>query len=97
MRIYVTEGGTMEKPPDCDPALYELMQQCWQTNRNDRPTFMQIIQKLLLQTAHDVHSRRFLANFQNKSFFASQANRLGSQQETGQEASTGIEMLDIDT
>lgn len=89
----------MEQPPDCDPDMYQLMQQCWMTNRNDRPTFMIIIQKLLRRTEHG--DGDFLTKFRNDSFFASQANRLTTVQqdavvldETGDEAST--EGLDLE-
>ena len=32
----------MECPPGCPPRIYDLMQQCWQWNANDRPTFNEI-------------------------------------------------------
>jgi abelson tyrosine-protein kinase 1 len=32
----------MECPPGCPSRVYDLMQQCWQWNANDRPTFHEI-------------------------------------------------------
>lgn len=32
----------MECPPGCPPRVYDLMQQCWQWNANDRPAFHEI-------------------------------------------------------
>lgn len=32
----------MECPPGCPPRVYDLMQQCWHWNANDRPTFNEI-------------------------------------------------------
>ncbi|XP_014362622.2 proto-oncogene tyrosine-protein kinase ROS isoform X1 [Papilio machaon] len=40
---YVRAGGTPDRPPNCPPALYELLQQCWSYNAEARPTFAQCL------------------------------------------------------
>ncbi len=33
-------------PPDCPPAMIELMCQCWAEDPNQRPSFTEIIDRL---------------------------------------------------
>jgi hypothetical protein len=44
---YVKEGNTMHRPEECPEPLYQLMSQCWDTVANNRPTFLEICQRLL--------------------------------------------------
>lgn len=39
----VDEGYRLPPPMDCPAALYQLMLDCWQKDRNDRPKFEQIV------------------------------------------------------
>ncbi|XP_050679139.1 proto-oncogene tyrosine-protein kinase ROS-like isoform X2 [Leptidea sinapis] len=36
---YVRAGGTPDRPPNCPPALYELLQSCWSYSAESRPSF----------------------------------------------------------
>ncbi|PRP81755.1 putative receptor protein kinase [Planoprotostelium fungivorum] len=38
----INEGKRLDIPKDCHPALSELMQQCWSSQPEDRPDFLQI-------------------------------------------------------
>ena len=43
---YVLNGGRLASPELCtDDALFRMMQQCWQTDPENRPTFKEIYQK----------------------------------------------------
>jgi len=44
---YVKEGNKMKRPEDCPDLLYSLMSNCWTSQPDDRPTFLQICEKLL--------------------------------------------------
>lgn len=37
----------MKRPEDCPDILFEMMYECWNHSPNDRPTFLQICQRLL--------------------------------------------------
>ncbi|XP_043941264.1 tyrosine-protein kinase receptor Tie-1 isoform X2 [Protopterus annectens] len=39
-------GYRMEKPPNCDDEVYDLMRQCWRDRPHERPTFAQICVQL---------------------------------------------------
>lgn len=39
----VDEGYRLPPPMDCPAALYQLMLDCWQKDRNNRPKFEQIV------------------------------------------------------
>ena len=59
---YVKGGNKMRRPEDCPDILYNLMSECWSTSPNDRPTFLEICQRLL-PNANE--------NFSRVSFFTS--------------------------
>ncbi|CAK1585368.1 unnamed protein product [Parnassius mnemosyne] len=40
---YVRAGGTPDRPPNCPPQLYELLQKCWSYNAEARPSFRQCL------------------------------------------------------
>lgn len=44
---YVKDGNKMRRPEDCPDILYNLMSECWSNMPNDRPTFLEICQRLL--------------------------------------------------
>ena len=48
----IEEGYRLPAPIDCPLALHQLMLDCWQKERSDRPTFAQLLAYLdkLLQT-----------------------------------------------
>jgi Protein tyrosine and serine/threonine kinase len=43
----------MERPENCPDKLYELMRICWQHRPSARPSFMDIISKLLNDVSSD--------------------------------------------
>ena len=42
----VEEGYRLPSPMDCPAALYQLMLECWQKDRNSRPKFDEIVSML---------------------------------------------------
>jgi len=42
----VEEGYRLPSPMDCPAALYQLMLDCWQKDRNSRPKFDEIVSML---------------------------------------------------
>jgi len=44
---YVKDGHKMRRPEDCPDILFNLMSECWNNMPDDRPTFLQICQRLL--------------------------------------------------
>ncbi|XP_059487087.1 insulin-like receptor [Neocloeon triangulifer] len=44
---YVIDGGMMEPPENCPQRLYDLMKLCWQTKPQKRPTFLELVTRLL--------------------------------------------------
>lgn len=42
----VEEGYRLPSPMDCPAALYQLMLDCWQKDRNSRPKFDEIVNML---------------------------------------------------
>lgn len=46
----VTAGHTLSRPANCPDLLFDIMLKCWKKNPNERPTFIEIIEILLLET-----------------------------------------------
>jgi len=42
----IVEGKTLSKPENCPDHLYIVMASCWQTDREKRPTFVEIVKEL---------------------------------------------------
>ena len=42
----VENGYRMPPPPGCPQALYDIMQECWKKDENERPTFETLQWKL---------------------------------------------------
>lgn len=42
----VEDGYRMSMPPNCNPALYEIMLECWHQEPMNRPTFETLQWKL---------------------------------------------------
>ncbi|XP_028033617.1 proto-oncogene tyrosine-protein kinase ROS isoform X3 [Bombyx mandarina] len=40
---YVRAGGTPDRPPNCSPAFYELLQKCWSYRPERRPSFRECL------------------------------------------------------
>ncbi|XP_078454881.1 ephrin type-A receptor 4-like isoform X1 [Lampetra planeri] len=54
----IEEGYRLPEPMDCPPALHQLMLDCWQKERTERPNFAQILAYLdkLLQNPASLHA-----------------------------------------
>nr|KAG5703678.1 hypothetical protein BaRGS_002552 [Batillaria attramentaria] len=57
---FVVEGRIMDEPPGCPEKLWEIMRSCWRYKARERPTFKQIIEKLI---------PHLNGNFEKVSFF----------------------------
>jgi len=44
----VLNGIRLNQPPDCPDEIYHIMQSCWATKPEDRPNFVDILEKLHL-------------------------------------------------
>lgn len=42
----IVNGLRLDKPTTCTDELYDLMLNCWQVNRTERPSFKDIVSKL---------------------------------------------------
>jgi hypothetical protein len=42
----VKQGKRLEKPTGCPQAYYELMQNCWNNDADQRPSFEQLCKRL---------------------------------------------------
>lgn len=56
---YVIEGGVMERPENCPDKFYKLMRECWLHRPSARPTFMDIITRLLPDANKKFHEVSF--------------------------------------
>ncbi|XP_060689699.1 ephrin type-A receptor 3 isoform X2 [Hemiscyllium ocellatum] len=57
----VDEGYRLPPPMDCPAALYQLMLDCWQKDRNNRPKFEQIV-SILDKLIRNPSSLKIIAN-----------------------------------
>uniref|UniRef100_UPI00398F258D insulin-like growth factor 1 receptor n=1 Tax=Pristiophorus japonicus TaxID=55135 RepID=UPI00398F258D len=44
---FVMNNGILGKPDNCPDKLHDLMQRCWEWNPKSRPTFLQILGRLV--------------------------------------------------
>jgi len=79
--FYVKEGNVMEKPENCPEKLHGLMSDCWQRNSSQRPTFLEICDRLL-----EGQDDAFVDAFRAKSFYHSAAGREAMANETNLKA-----------
>lgn len=61
----VDEGYRLPGPMDCPSALYHLMMDCWQKERNSRPKFEEIV-NLLDKLIRNPNSLKSLINSSNR-------------------------------
>ncbi|VVC27338.1 Hypothetical protein CINCED_3A021731 [Cinara cedri] len=59
---YVTGGGIMEKPDGCPDMLYDFMKLCWCFKASDRPTFNELVRRLLPCARADFEQLSFYHN-----------------------------------
>ncbi|XP_018571455.1 insulin-like peptide receptor isoform X2 [Anoplophora glabripennis] len=68
---FVVSKGKLERPSECPDLLYEIMDACWCWRPNDRPTFIDIVERLEDHVGQDfklvsfVHSREGLEHKMN--------------------------------
>lgn len=43
--IYLGTGQRLPYPLYCDDQIYDIMKQCWQSNKNHRPKFAELIEQ----------------------------------------------------
>ncbi|XP_029456738.1 ephrin type-A receptor 5 [Rhinatrema bivittatum] len=74
----VEEGYRLPSPMDCPAALYQLMLDCWQKDRNSRPKFEEIV-SMLDKLIRNPSSLKTLVNASNRvSNLLVEHNALGS-------------------
>ncbi|KAG8454312.1 hypothetical protein GDO86_000816 [Hymenochirus boettgeri] len=74
----VEEGYRLPSPMDCPAALYQLMLDCWQKERNSRPKFEEIV-SILDKLIRNPNSLKTLVNASNRvSNFLSEHRPLGT-------------------
>ncbi|XP_075059777.1 ephrin type-A receptor 5 isoform X3 [Mixophyes fleayi] len=61
----VEEGYRLPSPMDCPAALYQLMLECWQKDRNSRPKFEEIV-SMLDKLIRNPSSLKTLVNSSNR-------------------------------
>jgi serine/threonine protein kinase len=44
---FLEEGKRLDKPAYCSDEMYEIMFSCWKEDPNERPTFIEICQRLM--------------------------------------------------
>jgi serine/threonine protein kinase len=79
---YVKEGNVMDKPENCPDKLYRLMSDCWQRHAHQRPTFLEICERLL----GDGNDRFIATSFYNSSAGSEAVTNEAAQQAARREA-----------
>ena len=64
----ITSGRTMDRPRDCPERIYEIMRDCWAHYESQRPSFLDICERLMPMAADD--------RFKEKSWFNSEAGSI---------------------
>uniref|UniRef100_A0A8C7XFD6 receptor protein-tyrosine kinase n=1 Tax=Oryzias sinensis TaxID=183150 RepID=A0A8C7XFD6_9TELE len=75
----VDEGYRLPPPMDCPATLYQLMLDCWQKERNNRPKFEQIV-SILDKLIRNPGSLKITANTTSRGTVSVQLSVLGSKQ-----------------
>jgi len=55
----VSDGGTMEPPENCPKRLFELMHLCWKKKPQHRPSFLELVTRLLPESVENFHEVSF--------------------------------------
>jgi len=63
---YVIDNGVMKPPENCPKCLYDLMHICWQTKPQRRPTFMELVTRLLPEVTDSFAELSFYHQPDNK-------------------------------
>ncbi|XP_072021732.1 tyrosine kinase receptor Cad96Ca-like [Amphiura filiformis] len=94
--VQIQKGYRLPKPKHCSDEMYEMMQSCWRTNPNDRPTFKTLRDELenmlgnatgyLMMTDFNEEAYVYLEpNQSSQSHSASQSARGSAQDNAGYE------------
>ncbi|KAM6150428.1 ephrin type-A receptor 5 isoform 8-T8 [Erethizon dorsatum] len=73
----VEEGYRLPSPMDCPAALYQLMLDCWQKDRNSRPKFEEIV-NMLDKLIRNPSSLKTLVNASSRANLLAEHGSLGS-------------------
>lgn len=46
--MHVIDGNRLELPDGCPPLIARIIEACWQTDRNKRPSFLKITSQLTM-------------------------------------------------
>ena len=77
----VKEGNVMLKPENCPDILYDLMKDCWQRNPEQRPSFLDLCERLLPQATEQFLLAAFYTSSQGAEAVATQAALRQAQEE----------------
>jgi len=68
----VKDGNVMQKPDDCPDILYDMMKECWARNPDNRPSFIDLCEKLLPEASENFLSNAFYLSSQGSEAVANQ-------------------------
>lgn len=68
---FITDGKIMEKPTNCDDAIYKLMKRCWRSKPADRKSFGEIIVRLMKLLTDSAEDEKFCSSFMQNAFIFS--------------------------
>lgn len=71
---YVIDGGVMERPENCPDKLYQLMRRCWEHRPSNRPTFLDIVEHLLEDSAPNFYENSFYYSHEGEQHRSSMQN-----------------------
>jgi Protein tyrosine and serine/threonine kinase len=77
----VKDGNVMLKPENCPDILYDMMKDCWQRNPEQRPSFLDICERLLPHATELFIQTAFYTSSQGAEAVATQAALRQAQEE----------------
>ena len=63
----------MQKPDNCPDIVYNMMKDCWERNPDNRPSFLDICERLLPGASSQFHANSFYLSSQGAEAVANQA------------------------
>jgi hypothetical protein len=77
----VKEGNVMLKPENCPDILYDMMKDCWQRSPEQRPSFLDLCERLLPQATELFLQTAFYTSSQGAEAVSTQAALRQAQEE----------------